>query len=139
VGLPCLNVARCQFCSVAADAFVRVRQKALEALLSSSPDGAVPIEQPIDVASTLGGATWTTLHHWLGYGGVAKLTCGMELALPALLALRATRRGAVIVAAAFHACISASMMVSTFGAEMLVLLLAFWPMERSAVIPRSPN
>ncbi len=80
-----------------------------------------------------------TLHHWLGYGGVAKLVCLTELALPALLAARATRRSAIVVAALFHALISASMMVSTFGAQMLVLLLAFWPKGPGAAIPPSRN
>jgi hypothetical protein len=75
----------------------------------------------------IGGATWNTLHEWLGYGVLAKLTCVTELALPALLAFRSTRGWAIGAAIGFHALISASMGVSTFGIQMVVLLLAFWP------------
>jgi hypothetical protein len=81
--------------------------------------------------NALGGPTWMLLHEWFGYGGIAKLTCLTELALPGLLAYRVTRRPAVVVAASFHALISACMMVSTFGVQMVVLLLAFWPNSRT--------
>jgi HTTM domain len=72
------------------------------------------------------GPTWAKMEAMLGFGGVAKLTCLIELTLPVFLVFRPTRRWAVVGAMIFHALISASMMVSTFGAQMAVLLTAFF-------------
>jgi hypothetical protein len=47
--------------------------------------------------------------------------------LPALLVCKRTRSVGVLVAWAFHTGISLSMPVYTFGAQMAVLVLAFWP------------
>jgi hypothetical protein len=77
--------------------------------------------------NVLKGTIWTTLHSWLGYGAVAKLVCTTELALPLLLLVRHTRRSALFSGWIFHALISATMDVSSFGAQMSVLLVAFWP------------
>ncbi len=63
----------------------------------------------------------------VGTAGIARAACAVELALPALLLCERTRVVGVLVAWAFHAGISLSMPVYTFGAQMAVLVLAFWP------------
>ena len=73
------------------------------------------------------GSLFERLSHALGYGSIAKLVVATELGLALLLCLPRTRRVAVIVGLGFHAAIEASMDVSTFGAQMAVLLIAFWP------------
>jgi hypothetical protein len=75
----------------------------------------------------LGGPVWTTLEGWLGFSGVARLTCATELALPLALMLPRTRHWAIGAALIFHALLSMSMSVGTFGVEMAILLLAFVP------------
>jgi len=73
----------------------------------------------------ISGAPFATLQNWLGYAGIARLTCLSELGLPLLLAARPTRYAAIALAIAFHAFLSASMRVSTFGLQMVVLLTVF--------------
>lgn len=75
----------------------------------------------------LDGRTWALLQRVVSDSVAAKLVCLTELGLPFLLAFRPTRRGAVLIGAAFHALLSACMAVSTFGVEMALLLLSFWP------------
>ena len=78
----------------------------------------------------LEGPFWLWSRDFLGYRGVALLSCAFELTLPCLLAWRFTRRPAVVAALAFHAGISASMPVYSFGVQMAVLLLCFWTERR---------
>jgi hypothetical protein len=73
------------------------------------------------------GAAFELAERWIGFAGIAQLSCATELALPLLLALPATRRAGVLLAWAFHLGISLSMPVYSFGAQMAVLVLAFWP------------
>jgi hypothetical protein len=75
----------------------------------------------------LKGTFWSTTRDLLGYGGVAKLSCLAEFALPVGLIFQRSRRGAIAAGWVFHAAISASMPVYSFGAQMSLLLLAFWP------------
>jgi hypothetical protein len=76
---------------------------------------------------TIQGPAWEALHATFGFGGIAKLTCLTELGLPVLLLFRPTRRWAVVAGLGFHAIVDTSMAVSTFGAQMAVLLLSFLP------------
>ncbi|HEY3501073.1 MAG TPA: HTTM domain-containing protein [Polyangiaceae bacterium] len=80
----------------------------------------------------LKGTFWELTRDAVGYGGAATLSCFTEFALCAGLLLRPTRRVAVVFGWAFHAGISASMPVYTFGAQMSVLLLVFWPRAQPA-------
>jgi len=82
----------------------------------------------------LKGPFWGLLRDVAGYGVVAKLSCLAEFAVPLGLVFPATRRAAIVGGLAFHAGISACMPVYSFGAQMSVLLLAFWPTE-----PRAPR
>jgi hypothetical protein len=88
----------------------------------------------------LGEAGFVSGPLWEATGGAraasvtAPVICGLELALPLLLAWRRTRLGAVVVATALHATIDASMMVSTFGATMVLLLASFLPWDRRATL-----
>lgn len=75
----------------------------------------------------LGGPVFEWARGWLGTAGIATAACAVELALPLLLLYERTRIAGVLVAWAFHAGISLSMPVYTFGAQMAVLVLAFWP------------
>lgn len=84
----------------------------------------------------LEGSAWSAIHAVFGYAGVAWLACLTELALVPLLLLRRTRRLAVLLALGFHAAISASMPVYTFGAQLAVLLLAFWASDAGQQSPR---
>lgn len=84
----------------------------------------------------LSGVVWETARNLVGYAGVAKLACVTELLLPIVLALKPTRRLAIVMGFAFHAGISACMPVYTFGAQMSVLLIAFWPVARREAAPR---
>lgn len=63
----------------------------------------------------------------VGYGGMAFAACLLEIALPFLLAFRRTRLIGVFFALGLHAVIHATILVSTFGATMVVLLGAFLP------------
>jgi hypothetical protein len=81
----------------------------------------------------LTGNFWVFARDLLGYGGVAKLACLAEFALPVGLLFPRSRRAAVLAGWAFHAGISACMPVYSFGAQMAVLLLAFWP--KAADVP----
>jgi hypothetical protein len=76
---------------------------------------------------SLSGQVWAQSAHWLGVVPIARGVCLFELSLPFLLALRPTRRVAVLAGILFHVLISSVMAVSTFGATMALLLLAFWP------------
>ncbi len=73
------------------------------------------------------GSLWVHAAPLLGVTPIARGVCLFELSLPFLLAFRPTRRVAVLAGVAFHALISSVMAVSTFGATMSLLLLAFWP------------
>jgi hypothetical protein len=75
----------------------------------------------------LRGSLFNALHDALGFAWIARLTCATEIALPLLLMLPRTRRWGIAAALAFHALISASMSVGTFGAQMAWLLIAFLP------------
>lgn len=74
----------------------------------------------------LDGSAWRAIHALFGYSEIAWLACATELGLVPLLLVTRTRRLGVLLALGFHAAISASMPVYTFGAQLAVLLLAFW-------------
>jgi len=74
----------------------------------------------------LEGSVWLWSRDFLGYRGVALLSCAFELTLPCVLCFRSTRRPAVVAALVFHVGISASMPVYSFGVQMAALLLCFW-------------
>jgi hypothetical protein len=74
----------------------------------------------------LKGPVWETVRDIVGYRGVAVGSLLAELMLPIGLMVPRTRRLAVFGGLAFHLGISASMPVYSFGAQMAVLLLAFW-------------
>jgi hypothetical protein len=76
---------------------------------------------------TVRGSIWAHTAPLLGVAPIARGVCLFELSLPFLLAFRPTRRVAVLAGIAFHGLISNVMAVSTFGATMALLLLAFWP------------
>ena len=80
----------------------------------------------LEEVQLLEGAFWLWSRDLLGYRGVALLSCAFELTLPCLLCLRSTRRAAVLAGLVFHAGISASMPVCSFGVQMAALLLCFW-------------
>ena len=73
----------------------------------------------------LTGFLWEGLVKMLGMATLAIGVCATELALPFLLAARRTRWIGIGVGVGFHALIGASMWVSSFGVEMLLLLGAF--------------
>jgi hypothetical protein len=75
----------------------------------------------------LKGSVWELVRDVLGYRGVAVGSLATELLLPVGLMVRRTRRAAILGGLAFHAGISASMPVYSFGVQMAVLLFAFWP------------
>jgi hypothetical protein len=75
----------------------------------------------------LKGPVWELIRDSLGYAWVARLALLAELSLPVALMLRPTRRIAVVGGWVFHAGISSCMPVYSFGAQMALLLLAFWP------------
>jgi hypothetical protein len=75
----------------------------------------------------LKGPIWDAVRAVVGFGVVAKLSLVTELLLPLGLMLRRTRLVAIFGGLAFHVGISASMPVYSFGAQMAVLLFAFWP------------
>jgi hypothetical protein len=79
----------------------------------------------------LTGTMWTMVREHVGYAEIARLACAAEFVLPVLLCLPATRRAAIVLGWAFHAGISATMPVYTFGVQLGVLLLAFWPRARA--------
>lgn len=73
----------------------------------------------------LSGPLWEWLSANFGMAALAIGACATELALPVLLAVRRTRGLGLGVAVSFHALISSSMWVSSFGFQMLLLLGAF--------------
>jgi hypothetical protein len=75
----------------------------------------------------LKGPVWELIRDPVGHAWVARLALLAELSLPVALMFRPTRRSAVVGGWAFHAGISACMPVYSFGAQMALLLLAFWP------------
>jgi hypothetical protein len=85
----------------------------------------------LETAWVLKGAVWETARDALGYGGVAMLSAGTELVIALGLAVRPTRRVSVLLAWTFHAGISLCMPVYSFGAQMAVLVFAFWPKTTS--------
>ncbi len=56
-----------------------------------------------------------------------------ELGIPLLLMSRRTRTVGVVAAFAFHLSIEPAMMVSTFGAQMLLLVMLFLPWQEPPV------
>jgi hypothetical protein len=76
---------------------------------------------------SIAGPTWLLLQRVVSIPLAAKLVCASELSLPVFLAFRPTRRAAILFGLAFHALLSACMNVSTFGVEMSLLLVSFWP------------
>jgi hypothetical protein len=85
----------------------------------------------LDRLHVLDGVTWRALRAIASHSTLAWLICLAELTLPVLLLVRHTRKVGVIAALVFHALVSAVMPVMTFGVEMALLALAFWP-DRSA-------
>jgi hypothetical protein len=75
----------------------------------------------------LKGPLWELIRDPVGYAWVARLSLLAEVSLAVGLMLRPTRRIAVVGGWAFHAGISSCMPVYSFGAQMALLLLAFWP------------
>jgi uncharacterized membrane protein YphA (DoxX/SURF4 family) len=78
-------------------------------------------------AGLLGGPLVDGVLATIGARGLALLIVAIELILPLLLAIPRTRWLAIGMAVVFHLTIEASMMVSTFGATMLLLLVSFYP------------
>ena len=68
----------------------------------------------------------------LGWSGLAWGVALVELGLPVVLAIPRTRLIGVALAVLFHLGIETSVMVSTFGATMLVLTVSFLPFGSSA-------
>jgi hypothetical protein len=85
----------------------------------------------------LKGSVWELVRDVAGYQGVAVGSLAAELLLAAALMVRRTRRAAVLGGLAFHAGISASMPVYSFGVQMAVLLFAFWPASEPAPVDSS--
>jgi hypothetical protein len=85
----------------------------------------------------LRGAAWTWILTWLEPRTLAWMTLTTELLLPALLVVPITRRVGVATGLIFHTLIGISVMVSTFGVQMAILLLAFLP-RRVAAEPARP-
>ena len=85
----------------------------------------------LEAAWVLKGAVWETAREALGYAGVATFSAGAELVIALGLAVRPTRRVSVLLAWTFHAGISLCMPVYSFGAQMAVLVFAFWPKTTS--------
>jgi hypothetical protein len=75
----------------------------------------------------LKGPLWESIRDQLGYAWVARLSLLAEVSLPVGLMLRPTRRIAVVGGWVFHAGISSCMPVYSFGVQMALLLIAFWP------------
>jgi hypothetical protein len=75
----------------------------------------------------LKGPLWELIRDLVGHAWVARLSLLAEISLPVALMLRPTRRIAVVGGWVFHAGISSCMPVYSFGAQMALLLLAFWP------------
>lgn len=86
----------------------------------------------LETAWVLKGVVWETARNALGYAGVATFAAGTELVIALGLAVRPTRRVSVLLAWTFHAGISLCMPVYSFGAQMAVLVFAFWPPTKSA-------
>jgi hypothetical protein len=91
----------------------------------------------------LKGPFWESVRNAVGHATVAKLSLITELALPVALMLRPTRRLAILGGWAFHAGISACMPVYSFGIQMSLFLLAFWPdirtPDRQSMTDTSPS
>jgi hypothetical protein len=80
----------------------------------------------------VGGPLWSWLVDHLGRPTLAITTCAIELALVPLLAIPRTRIAGIVLGLAFHAFITETMMVSTFGATMALYLLLFAPWREKA-------
>lgn len=89
----------------------------------------------------LAGPAWELARDLAGYEGIAAGSMVAELVLPFGLMLPRTRRLAILGALALHAGISASMPVYSFGAQMAVLLAAFWPVAEAPAVdsPTEPK
>lgn len=83
--------------------------------------------QELERFHVLKGPLWELLGGLVSHGLVAKLALLTELLLVVGLMLPRTRRLAVLGGLLFHAGISASMPVYSFGVQMAVLLVAFLP------------
>jgi hypothetical protein len=83
----------------------------------------------------VGGGLWSWLVDQLGRPTLAITSSVIELSLVPLLAIRRTRIAGIVLGLAFHAFISETMMVSTFGATMALYLLLFAPWREQATKP----
>ncbi|HSC88486.1 MAG TPA: HTTM domain-containing protein, partial [Polyangiaceae bacterium] len=84
------------------------------------------------------GGLWELARRAVGTQPLAIAACCLELALPALLWIPKTRTLGLVCALALHLGIESSMMVSTFGATMLVLLTSFLPWESTEASTHRP-
>jgi hypothetical protein len=73
------------------------------------------------------GAAWAFLRGWFEPPVLAWMTLATEWLLPVALVVPLTRRFGVAAGLAFHTVIGLSVMVSTFGVQMAILLLTFLP------------
>lgn len=75
----------------------------------------------------VGGELFDISREFMGYQGLAWGACLSELAVPLLLARQKTRLFGGAMAVSLHLWIHCTMVVSTFGATMVVLLFAYLP------------
>jgi hypothetical protein len=81
--------------------------------------------QRVERVTLIGGKLWNAAVSWVGHQWLAVAICVIELALVPLLLVRSTRSVGVGMAVLLHILITTSMEVSTFGAQMLLLLGLF--------------
>jgi vitamin K-dependent gamma-carboxylase-like protein len=86
-------------------------------------------------AGLVGGPLWTRLLGVSGARPIALTIVVTELLLVPLLAWRRTRVAGVLVGLCLHAAMSSMMMLSTFGAQMALLLLLFLPWAETGARP----
>jgi hypothetical protein len=91
-------------------------------------------------AGLVGGALWETARDLLGIRGVASLLALSELSIVLLLSLRRARPWGIALGIALHVGLEESMLVSTFGAQMVLYLLMFlpWSNKRPVVTGVAP-
>jgi hypothetical protein len=81
-------------------------------------------------AGVVGGLLWSAMSERLGTGGVACLIAATELSIVLLLLSLRARGWGIALGIALHLGLEQSMVVSTFGAQMVLYLLLFLPWER---------
>lgn len=84
----------------------------------------------LDQVSLIGGPVWQAATHGLGHAPIAWAVCLTELCLAPLLLFPSTRRYGVALGVALHAGVMATMEVSTFSGQMLLLLALFLVADR---------